>query len=92
MNTGVIRRLSERRTGMQYNLRAAPDDAADGALTVEEFCRGYRVGRTTAYEEINAGRLTARKRGARTLIERAEARRWFASLPALASQTAEAAA
>jgi len=56
-------------------------DEIDGALTVEEFCRSYRVGRTVAYEEIGAGRLIARKRGSRTLIARDEARRWFRSLP-----------
>ena len=59
-----------------------PNKTADlGALTLDEFCRCYRVGRTTAYEEINAGRLTARKRGSRTLIAREEALRWFRSLP-----------
>jgi hypothetical protein len=57
------------------------DDEIEGALTVEEFCHRYRVGRTVAYEEIGAGRLTARKRGSRTLIARGEARRWFRSLP-----------
>ena len=77
---------------MQENSRPVLDDEADGALTVEEFCRCYRVGRTTAYEEINAGRLAAKKRGARTLIARNEAQRWFANLPAITSRTAEAAA
>lgn len=53
----------------------------DGAFQIEEFCRRFGVGRTTAYEEINAGRLVAKKRGARVLIERSEARRWFSNLP-----------
>jgi hypothetical protein len=66
---------------MYESPRLARDDEVDGALTIEEFCRCYRVGRTTAYEEIGAGRLTARKRGVRTLIARNEARRWFRSLP-----------
>jgi excisionase family DNA binding protein len=54
---------------------------ADGAFRIEEFCRRFSVGRTTVYEEINAGRLVAKKRGSRVLIGRAEARRWFLSLP-----------
>jgi len=53
----------------------------DGALTVRAFCERYSIGRTAVYEEINAGRLIAKKRGARVLIERAEARRWFSTLP-----------
>jgi excisionase family DNA binding protein len=66
---------------MQPNSQTAPTGNADGALTVEEFCRCFSVGRTTVYEEINSGRLVARKRGSRTLIARDEARRWFHSLP-----------
>jgi hypothetical protein len=53
-----------------------------GALSIAEFCARYGVGRTAAYKEINDGRLEARKRGARTLIPRASARRWFQNLPA----------
>jgi hypothetical protein len=68
---------------MNENSRLALSEGVDGALTIEEFCRCYRMGRTTAYEEINAGRLIARKRGSRTLIARDEARRWFRSLPSI---------
>jgi excisionase family DNA binding protein len=57
----------------------APED--EGAYTVEEFCQRFGIGRTSFYDEVNEGRLTAKKRGSRTLIERAEARRWLASLP-----------
>ena len=32
----------------------------DGALTVRAFCERYSIGRTAVYEEINAGRLTAK--------------------------------
>ncbi|MGA8692624.1 MAG: helix-turn-helix domain-containing protein [Xanthobacteraceae bacterium] len=70
------------------NSFTALDDEIDGALTVEEFCRCYRVGRTVAYEEIGAGRLIARKRGSRTLIARDEARRWFRGLPPIELATA----
>jgi excisionase family DNA binding protein len=54
-----------------------------GALTVKEFSKLYSLGRTRIYEEIDAGRLRAVKIGAATRISRAEAERWFASLPAL---------
>jgi hypothetical protein len=66
---------------MYENSRLARNDEVDGALTIEKFCRCYRVGRTVVYEEIGAGRLIARKRGSRTLIARDDARRWFRSLP-----------
>jgi hypothetical protein len=32
-----------------------------GAMSVQAFCERYDIGRTKAYEEINAGRLKARK-------------------------------
>jgi excisionase family DNA binding protein len=55
----------------------------DGALSIDEFCAEYRVGRTTAYEEINAGRLPAVKVGRRTLIPKSGARSWFQSLSSI---------
>jgi len=58
------------------------EDNHDGAFTVDGFCRKYCIGRTAFYEEVTAGRLKAKKRGTRTMIERAEARQWFANLPA----------
>ena len=63
----------------------------DGALTIAEFCARYGLGRTAAYEEINDGRLEARKRGSRTLIPRTAARRWLENLPTLKSRAAETA-
>jgi hypothetical protein len=60
------------------------EDNHDGAFTVDGFCRKYGIGRTAFYEEVTAGRLKAKKRGTRTMIERAEARRWFANLPSFA--------
>lgn len=48
-----------------------------------QFMRQYKVGRTKLYEEINAGRLEARKIGTKTLIACASAERWFRSLPRL---------
>lgn len=52
-----------------------------GAYTLLEFCQRYSIGRSTAYAEHNAGRLSFRKVGNRTLILHGEAERWAASLP-----------
>jgi hypothetical protein len=64
----------------------------DGAFTLDKFCERYGQSRSSAYREINAGRLVAKKRGARVLIERAEAHRWFSNLPKIEVRAAEAAA
>jgi excisionase family DNA binding protein len=53
------------------------------AMSIDEFCRDYGVGRTTAYEELNAGRLRARKCGKRTIITTDAAEDWLRALPAL---------
>ena len=52
-----------------------------GAITIKEFCSRFGVGNTTAYEEINAGRLAAVKVGRRTLIPHEAADNWLRSLP-----------
>ena len=62
--------------------------AVDGALTLEEFCVRYGIGRTAAYQQINKGHLEARKFGKRTMIPRAAALRWFAELPRLRPRAA----
>jgi len=53
------------------------------ALTLRDFCDAYRVCRETAYQQIRAGRLRAVKLGRKTLILRADADAWAASLPEL---------
>jgi hypothetical protein len=58
----------------------------DGAMSVREFCGRYQIGRTTAYFEINAGRLRAVKAKRRTLISLEAAREWFDSLPQIKPQ------
>jgi hypothetical protein len=68
------------------------DITCDGAFTIDGFCEQYQQSRTAVYREINAGRLTAKKRGARVLIERTEARRWFSNLPKFEAKAAETAA
>ena len=53
------------------------------ALTLKDFCEAYRVCRETAYQQIRSGRLRALKVGRKTLIMRADAEVWAASLPEL---------
>jgi Helix-turn-helix domain len=50
-------------------------------FSVEQFCEIYDVGRSTAYNEIRAGRLKARKVGKRTIIGDEDAEDWFSQLP-----------
>ena len=71
---------------------SANESNQDGAFTNGGFCEQYGQSRSAVYREINAGRLAAKKRGTRVLIDRAEARRWFERLPRLESKTAEVAA
>lgn len=52
-----------------------------GAISVTEFCHWSGIGRTSAYEEISAGRLQAKKVGRRTIIPMVEAVRWMETLP-----------
>ena len=56
------------------------------AFTIPGFCAAYGIGRTLVYEEIKAGRLSARKVGNRTLILRTDAEAWAAGLPQLGRQ------
>ena len=50
-------------------------------MSIAEFCERYGPGRTTAYQEIKAGRLRARKCGKRTIIAEDDAERWLECLP-----------
>lgn len=54
---------------------------AHRAFGVEEFCRRYGVGRTTAYAEMKAGRLSRRKVGKRSIITEDDAEAWLRALP-----------
>jgi hypothetical protein len=51
------------------------------AFGIEEFCRRYSVGRTTAYAEMKAGRLRRRKVGKRSIIAQEDAEAWLHGLP-----------
>jgi len=54
---------------------------AAAAMTVPEFCRWSRLGRTAVYREVKAGRLKLRKVGAKSLILVSDAETWLGSLP-----------
>lgn len=58
------------------------------AYPLPQFCQIAGIGRTKAYEEINAGRLKARKSGVRTIILAEDAEAWLNSLPALSPKAA----
>jgi hypothetical protein len=55
--------------------------ARQRAMSLPEFCRRYGPGRTLAYQEINSGRLRARKVKKRTIITEDDAEEWLRQLP-----------
>jgi hypothetical protein len=57
--------------------------ARQRAMSVAQFCQNYATGRTTAYQEINSGRLRARKCGKRTIITDDDAEDWLLRLPVI---------
>lgn len=57
-------------------------------FTVSDFVARFRVSRTATYRLFASGDLQARKVGRRTMITRADAERWLASLPAATSKAA----
>jgi hypothetical protein len=63
------------------------NDLQTAAFEFEEFLRNYKCGKTKAYEEINEGRLRALKIGRKTIVTRADADAWLASLPELPTHT-----
>jgi excisionase family DNA binding protein len=58
-------------------------DVLRGATTLKTFCRDHGISLPTAYREIAANRLEARKVGRRTLITREAENRWLNGLPRL---------
>jgi len=48
--------------------------------SILEFCAAASIGRTKAYAEIKAGRLTVKKCGSRTIVPVKEAEAWIARL------------
>ena len=61
-------------------------------MTVQEFLSWARIGKTKFYKEVNAGRLTLRKVGTRSLIAVDDAHAWFDGLPKVGSGDAAHAA
>lgn len=57
-----------------------------GAMTVDEFSKWAKIGRTALYKEAKSGRLILRKFGSKTLILHADAERWLESLPAIVTK------
>jgi excisionase family DNA binding protein len=56
------------------------EDENSGAVTVREFSKRYRLGRTLVYEMIKDGRLRAVKCGQRTLVLAKDIKDWEQSL------------
>ena len=56
-------------------------DNNGGAFTLPQFLNWAQIGRTKAYQEIDAGRLKIRKLGRKTLILRKDAEAWLEGLP-----------
>jgi len=48
-------------------------------LRIDEFCKLYRVGRTTAYRLMQEGALTRIKIGRSTRLDAEDAERWWAA-------------
>ena len=61
------------------------DNDTNAAFTLTEFLNWARIGRTKAYEKIDAGRLKIRKLGRKTLILRKDAEAWLENLPSAAA-------
>jgi excisionase family DNA binding protein len=57
------------------------------AYSIAEACTRSGIGRTAIYDMINAGQLTARKRGRRTLILADDLRRCLELLPPIKTKT-----
>jgi excisionase family DNA binding protein len=67
-------------TGASALVDSAAPEPTPRAFSIDEFCRRYGIGRTSAYQEIAACRLRAVKVGRRTLIRDDDAEAWLATL------------
>jgi hypothetical protein len=54
-----------------------------GASSIQKFAKRNNVSQSSAYKEIRAGRLLARKVGRRTIIFDEDERAWRDNLPKL---------
>jgi len=62
------------------------------AYSIPEVCDCSNAGRTTVYKAINAGDLTAHKRGSRTIVLASDLERWLSSLPQIEAKHSKQAA
>jgi hypothetical protein len=56
------------------------------AISIPQFCSIAAIGRTTAFAEIKAGRLNARKRGRSTILLVEDVEKWLKALPTARAQ------
>jgi hypothetical protein len=73
--------MSRYSTGMSREERCGSGISDVDADTVEEFAVKNRISRSQTYKEIAAGRLIARKVGARTIITKEDGAAWRRALP-----------
>jgi excisionase family DNA binding protein len=78
-------KISEAERKRRARQRAA--STQQRALSIDDFCKRYSVGRTAVYDEIKKGRLRALKVRKRTIIAQDDAEAWLQGLPALETGT-----
>jgi excisionase family DNA binding protein len=67
-------------SGASALVDSAAREPTPRVFSIDEFCRRYGIGRTSAYQEMSAYRLRAVKVGRRTLITQDAAEAWLAAL------------
>lgn len=67
---------------------ATPANVVRDGLTIAQTAESVGVCKQTIYNEINAGRLIARKMGSRTIILNDDRHAWLAALPTLKTEAA----
>ena len=73
--------LAQIRAARQARVRKKKNMDTPVVLTISEACAFARIGRTSLYQEIKAGRLRAIKQGRRTKILPADLKSWMESSP-----------
>ena len=82
MHTGAVAR-SYRIMDAEISDRERQRRTRRRAMSINEFCQYYGIGRTTAYAEIRQGRLRGRKIGKRTIVTEDDAEAWLRLLPVI---------
>jgi len=81
----------ELRAAIEATVKRQYVDPNAEADDIPAFCLRYKVGRQLVYDEINAGRLIAKKVGRRTIIPRANGKRWLESAAVITPKPEKAA-